>query len=145
MTFPPYCGDDPPFAQSVLQGTTHHDISRSGISATAVSTGGTNRPYNTRLPTDLLAVQMPYLCKKRGLHRQFQDPRICNTRSETLLGRDLHPLHMDYRKATGRDSCTIALPAHKKYTALTDQVYPARCRAVVIQRGLKCKTQGGGV
>jgi hypothetical protein len=32
-------------------------------------------------------MQTPHLCKKRGLHRQFQDPRICNTRSETARPR----------------------------------------------------------
>jgi hypothetical protein len=120
-------------------------MSPSGISARTVPTHGSNRPWYTALPTDPLAVQTPHLCQKRGLHRQFQDPRICITGPETLLGRDLHSLHFDYRKATGRESCAIALPAHKKYTALSNQVNPARRDAVVLPLWLKCKTQGGGV
>ncbi|KAH8628912.1 hypothetical protein IG631_16169 [Alternaria alternata] len=74
----------------------------------------------------------------RPQNLQYLDLKLCSAAISTRL-------HISYRKATGRDSYTIALPAHKKFTASSGRVYPATCRAVVVQMGLECKTQGGGV
>jgi hypothetical protein len=124
----------------------HHDIRRSGISATTVPTDGTIRPWHAPLPTDPLAVQTPHLCQKNVVFTaSSKTPEFAIPDLKLYSAAISTPLHSDYRKPTGRDSCAIALPAHQKYTALSDQVHPARRRAVVIQTGLKCKTQGGGV